>query len=315
MSMTIREAYGKALVHYGKKYPDVVVLDADVSSSTQSCLFAQAFPDRFFNVGIAEQGMVGIAAGMATAGMIPFVNTFAVFLSTLGTLPARAMIAYSELNVKLMGAYGGLSDAYDGASHQAVEDIAVFRAIPNMTVLVASDALLTEALVHQAILTPGPMYIRLSRDSMDSLYAPGESFDIGKGKVLRAGRDVTLIGCGVMTGRALRAAEVLADKGIDARVVDLFTIKPLDADLIRACAAETGAIVTAEEHSVLGGLGGAVAEVLVSGDNAAAVEMVGVRDCFGESGSYADLTRKYGLDVADIVAAAERVFARKRKGA
>lgn len=311
MGMAIRDAYGKALVQYGGPHPAVVVLDADVSSSTKSSLFAQAYPERFFNVGISEQNMVGMAAGMAVAGKIPFVNTFAVFLSTLGALAARSAIAYSGLNVKLMGAYGGLSDAYDGASHHSLEDIAIFRAIPGMCVQVASDAVQTEALVRQAIDTKGPLYLRLSRDKMDTLYQPGEGFPPGKGKVLREGGDVTLIGCGVMTGRALRAAETLADRGIQARVVDLFSIKPLDTALLLDCAAHTGALVTAEEHNTVGGMGGAVAEAVATGARSVPIEMVGVKDCFTESGSYGDLTEKYGLGVRHIVEAAERALARK----
>lgn len=244
-TMTIREAYGNALVRYGKDDPRVVVLDADVSFSTKSGVFGVACPDRFFNLGIAEANMAAVAAGFAAEGKIPFVNTFAVFLATMGSLAMRTFGGYGGLPIKMMGAYGGVSDAYDGATHHSVEDIAIMRAIPNVITMVASDEILTDWLVKTAIATPSPMYIRLSRDKMRPLYDENEKFEIGKGKVVRGGSDVTIIACGVMCGQAMEAADILAGDGISARVVDMFTIKPIDADLIHRCARETRAIVTA----------------------------------------------------------------------
>ncbi|WP_368234297.1 transketolase family protein [Anaerotruncus rubiinfantis] len=313
MGITIREAYGNALAKYGRGDDRIVVLDADVSSSTKSGIFAAACPERLFNVGICEQNMVAMAAGMAAAGKIPFVNTFAVFLATLGSLSARELIAYADLNVKLIGAYGGLSDSYDGASHHSIEDLAFFRAIPGMTVLVASDEVLTENLIRLAVETPGPMYIRLSRDEMEHLYPKDETFAIGKGKVLRDGSDVVIFACGVMSGRALEAAKLLAEKGIRAAVVDLFSLKPVDAELIRRYAQKTGAVVAAEEHNVIGGLGSSVAEVLADAGLGVKLERIGVQDTFTESGSYAALSKKYHLLPEDIAAAAERAAAAKRQ--
>ena len=300
MSKTIREAYGEALARYGKDDPRVVVLDADVTSSTKSGLFAAACPDRFFNIGIAEANMAAMAAGLASEGKIPFVNTFAVFIATLGTLAARTFAGYGNLNIKFMGAYGGMSDAYDGASHHSIEDIAVMRAIPNIETFVASDAVQTAWLVKNAVASPHPMYIRLSRDAMPALYGENETFETGRAKVLRDGGDVTIFACGVMCGAALAAADALAGKGVSARVVDMFTIKPLDADMVAACAVETRALVTAEEHNIVGGLGGAVAEALAGIAKAPPLRMVGIRDRFTESGGYAALLEKYGLDPASV---------------
>ncbi len=308
VTKTIRDAYGDALVKYGALNTNVVALDADASNSTKSVKFAQAFPERFFNVGIAEQNMMGMAAGLAAAGKIPFVNTFAIFLCTLGSLSARSLIAYSGLNVKLMGAYGGLSDAFDGASHHAIEDLAVFRAIPGFRVFVASDAAITDWLVKTAINEDGPMYIRLSREAMPGVYSDDERFEIGKGKIVREGTDATLFACGLMVSEGLKAAATLAGEGVSLRVVDLFTIKPIDRELILRCAEETRAIITAEEHNILGGLGGAVAEVLATGGAQAKLEMVGVRDVFTETGPYAQLLRKFDIDAQAIVAAVKRAL-------
>lgn len=311
MAKAIRDVYGEALVKHGAENENIVVLDADVSSSTKSGMFGKAYPERFYNCGISEYAMTGMAAGMAINGKIPFVNTFAVFLTTIGALSARAFMSYGQLNVKYMGAYGGLSDSYDGASHQSLEDIAAMRALPGMTVMVASDELITDWMVKTAIDTAGPMYIRLSRDACPICHAPEQKYEIGKGVVCREGSDVTIIACGVMVSQAMKAAEVLAAKGIMAKVVDMFTIKPIDRELIIASARETGAIVTAEEHSVIGGLGGAVAEVLAQENEGVPVEMIGTQDCHGESGAYAGLLEKYGLDVDSIAAACEKAISKK----
>jgi transketolase len=312
MAKAIREVYGEALVKYGKDNPDVVVLDADVSASTRSALFQAACPERFFNVGVAEGNMAAMAAGFASVGKIPFVNTFATFITTLGLLPARIFGSYSSLNVKFMGAYTGLSDAYDGPSHHAIEDVAIMRSLPNFRVYVASDEVITDWLIKHAIESEGPMYMRLSRDVFPSVYEPGTKFEDGKGKVLREGKDVTIVACGVMVGFALDAAKELASGGIDARVVDMFSIKPLDAELLLESARSTGAVVTAEEHSVIGGLGGAVSEALALGGAYVPVGFVGLADCHAECGSYKELLSKYGLDVPAIVAKVKETVAKKR---
>jgi transketolase len=313
MSKTIREAYGEALVKYGRGNPDVVVLDADVSSSTRSALFQEACPERFFNVGVAEANMAAMGAGFAAVGKIPFVNTFATFISTLALLPARIFGSYSNMNVKFMGAYGGLSDAYDGPSHHSVEDVAIMRALPNFRVYVASDEILTDWLVKHAIDSKGPMYVRLSRDAFPSLYEPGTPFEEGKGQVLRRGGDATVVACGVMVGLALDAARELATEGIEVTVIDMFTIKPLDAELLLESARSTGAVIAAEEHSVIGGLGSAVAEALVTEQICVPVGFVGLADCHTECGSYAELLKKYRLDASAIAAKVRETFAKKHK--
>lgn len=311
MSKSIRDAYGDALLKYGGQNPNVVALDADVASSTKSGVFGAAFPDRFFNVGIAESNMVSIAAGLSTTGKIPFVNTFAVFISSIGLIAARGLISYTNLNVKLMGAYSGLSDAFDGPSHHSIEDIAIMRALPNFKVLCATDEVQTDWLVKAAIENEGPMYIRLSRDATPVTYKEDTKFEIGKGMVVREGKDATIIGCGIMVSKALEAAEILSDKGINVKVVDMFSIKPIDRELIIKCAAETGAIVTAEEHSIIGGLGSAVAEVLVQSERPVPVEFVGLKDTYAETGPYNQLLDKYGLDAKAIAAKVEEVISRK----
>ncbi|MCL2580518.1 MAG: transketolase family protein [Oscillospiraceae bacterium] len=304
MSKTIREAYGESLLKYGKDDPRVVVLDADVSTSTRSLVFAKGCPERFFNMGIAEANMVGAAGGMAACGKIVFVNSFAVFLSTLGLLSARAFGSYSGLNLKFMGAYGGLSDAYDGPSHHSVEDLAIMRALPHFKVFVATDEHQVDWLVKTAIDTDGPVYIRLSRDSLPEVYSKDTKFEIGKGQILREGKDLTILACGVMVGQALKAGEMLAAQGISARVVDLFTIKPIDRPLILESAEKTGLMVSAEEHSVIGGLGGAVAEVLAKAGSPAKLACVGLEDTHAETGAYPQLLKKYKLDADAIVAQA-----------
>lgn len=311
MAKAIRVVYGEKLAEMGKTHQNLVVLDADVSSSTQTKFFAAEHPDRFFNMGIAESNMVSTAAGLAQQGFVPFVNTFAVFVTTLGLIAARGLACYANLNVKIGGAYCGLSDAFDGASHHALEDIATMRALPNMRVLVPSDATASGALTELAYETEGPVYLRLSRDVYPDLYPEGTKFELGKGAIVREGTDVTVIACGILVHKAIAAAEELAKKGISVRVVDMYSIKPIDAALIEQCAVETGAIVTAEEHSIYGGLGSAVAEALVKCGKPCPVEMVGTNDTFTESGPYAKLLPKYGLDEAAVAAAIEKVLAKK----
>ena len=311
MPKSIRDAYGEALVELGRENPDIVVLDADVSGSTRSGFFGKEFPDRFFNVGIAEANMTAMAAGFAATGKIPFVNTFASFVTTLGLLPTRALCSYANLPVKLMGAYGGLSDAFDGPSHHAIDDLTIMRGLPNFKVYVAGDAAQTRWLVGHAARDPSPVYLRLSRDTFPDVYAPGEAFEDGKGKVVREGGDVTVVACGIMVGFAAEAAGDLAREGISVRVVDMFRIKPIDAGLIVESARKTGAIVTAEEHTVLGGLGGAVCETLCEAGVVVPVRRVGIKDCHAECGPYKKLLEKYGLDKHAIVSAIKDILSIK----
>ena len=311
MAKAIREVYGSVLQELGESNKNIVVLDADLSGSTKSAMFGKAHPDRFFNMGIAESNMVATAAGLSTTGKIPFVNTFTVFLTTLGLIAARGQVCYGNLNVKFGGAYCGMSDALDGASHHALEDIAVMRTLPNMTVIVPSDATSTRWATQYAVDNYGPMYLRLSRDVYPDLYDENSSFELGKGAIVRDGTDVTVIACGLMVHKAMEAAEMMAQQGVSVRVVDMFSTKPIDKDLIIKCAKETGAIVTAEEHNIYGGLGGAVAEVLAWGGCAAPTEFVGIQDTFTESGKYGDLLAKYGVDANGVKRGIEKVLARK----
>lgn len=311
MGKAIRDVYGESLAKYGLENQNVVVLDADVSGSTKSAVFGKACPDRFFNMGIAEAGMTAVAAGMASVGKIPFVNTFAVFVTTNGLLPARALGSYSKLPIKLCGAYSGMSDAFDGPSHHALEDLAVMRSLPNFKVFVPCDAVQTDWVVKNAIEDPSPMYLRLSRDAFPDVYQPGEQFEEGKGRIVREGADATVIACGIMVGHALQAADELAKEGISLRVVDMFCIKPLDKELIVRCARETGAVISAEEHSVIGGLGGAVAEALCEAAAKVPMGFVGTQDLHGECGPYRDLLAKYGLDAAAIAEKVRQTIAKK----
>ena len=311
MAKSIRDVYGESLAKYGKENTNVVVLDADVSSSTKTAIFNKACPDRFFNMGIAEANMVATAGGMASCGKIPFVNTFAVFLTSIGLTPARALASYSKLPIKMAGAYSGMSDAFDGPSHHALEDIAVMRSLPNFKVFVPSDATMTDWLVKYAIEDPSPMYLRLSRDVFPDLYKEGEVFEAGKGKIVREGTDATVIACGILVSKALEAAEELAKEGINVRVVDMYSIKPLDKELVVKCAKETGAIVSAEEHNVIGGLGGAVAEALCEAGAQVPMAFVGANDVHGECGPYNQLLAKYGMDAAAVAAKVRQVVARK----
>lgn len=311
MGKAIRDAYGESLAKYGKENKNVVVLDADVSGSTKSAVFGKACPERFFNMGIAEANMTAVAAGMASVGKIPFINTFAVFVTTNGLLPARAFGSYSKLPIKICGGYSGMSDAFDGPSHHALEDIAVTRSLPNFKVFVPCDPVQTDWVVKNAIEDPSPMYLRLSRDVFPDVYEEGKQFEEGKGYIVREGSDVTVIACGIMVGHAVKAAEELAKEGVSVRVVDMFCIKPLDKELIAKCAAETGAIVSAEEHSIYGGLGGAVAEALCEANACVPMGFVGTQDTHGEAGPYAELLAKYGLDAAAVAAKVRETVAKK----
>jgi len=305
-----RDAYGKALVKLGAKNKDIVVLDADLSKSTKTYEFYKEYPDRFFNMGIAEQNLMGTAAGLAAAGKIAFVSTFAIFATGRAFEQIRNSIAYPQLNVKIVASHAGLTVGGDGASHQAIVDLAVMRCLPNMTVLVPADAVETEKAVCAAAEYEGPVYIRLGRSKVPVLYTEEDAFVWGKASLLREGTDITLIACGIMVAESLRAAEELAEEGISARVLNMATLKPIDREAIVQAARETGAIVTAEEHSIIGGLGSAVAEVLVENEPVP-MERVGVKDVFGESGEPDQLLKKYGLTAKDIKEAVYRVLRRR----
>jgi transketolase len=310
--VSMRVAYGQALVELGRARDDVVVLSADVSNSDHSYMFEEVFPERFFNVGIAEQALVDVAVGLANGGKVPVANTFAFLFATRAVEQVRTHLCYGQANVKLAGAYAGLSDSFDGPTHHAITDLAIMRSLPHMTVVVPLDPVGINKLLPQVAAWEGPVYFRLCRNEVPVVFGDLYEPEIGKGIVLLEGTDVTIIGCGVMVARCLEAAKQLAEAGVDARVVEMHTIKPLDRELVTRCAAETGALVTVEEHSVIGGLGGAVAEALVEG-GPVPMERVGVADTFAESGPYGELMDKYGLSVDDITAAAQRALARKNK--
>jgi len=310
MGKATRDAYGEALRELGGRYRDIVVLDADLSKSTKTNVFAKAYPDRFFNVGIAEQNLVGTAAGLAASGKIPFVSTFAMFAAGRAFEQVRNSVCYPRLNVKICATHAGLTVGEDGASHQAIEDIALMRCLPGMTVIVPADATETHQAVAWAAEYKGPVYIRLGRAAVRAVFGESFRFALGRAALLAEGADLTIIACGVMVAAARRAADELTQTGITARVLNMSSIKPLDSAAVIKAARDTGAIVTCEEHSVIGGLGSAVAEVL--GENAPVpLERVGVLDTFGESGTPDALLAKYNLTAADIVRAAKRVVQRK----
>lgn len=307
--IAIRDAFGEALLKLGKKNDKVVALEADVGASTKSAVFGKEFPERYYNVGISELNMVTMSAGMASEGLIPFVNTFAVFLTTRGGDPIQSLIAYDKLNVKLCGTYTGMSDSYDGASHHAITDMSYVRAIPNMTIITTADAVQTEKAVFAAAEFKGPVYLRLSRAAVPVIYNEDMKFEIGKGIVVKEGTDVTLISTGTILSKVIAAAELLEAEGIHAAVIDMHTVKPIDKELIIKYAKQTGAIVTVEEHSLQGGLFSAVSEVLVS-EYPIPVEAVGATQ-FAESGDYEALLEKYGYSAKSIVLACKRAISKK----
>lgn len=310
MGKATRDAYGEALKELGAVYPDLVVLDADLSASTKTQDFAKVYPERFFDCGIAEGNMMSVAAGLAAAGKIPFASTFAIFGAGRAYEQIRNSICYPNLNVKVALTHAGLTVGEDGATHQMLEDIALMRVLPNMTVIVPADAAETRAAVRWAAAHHGPVYIRMGRAKCDDITDPEAVFTPGKAAVLRKGYDITLMACGIMTAKALAAADILKGAGITARVINMSSIKPIDEETIIKAAAETGAIVTAEEHSVRGGLGSAVAEVVVK-HAPVPMAMIGVEDRFGESGKADDLLKAYGLTAAHIAETALRLYKRK----
>ena len=306
---TLREAFGKALTALADKYPTLVVLDADVAGGTGTHHFRRAHPSRFIQFGIAEQNMVAAAAGMALAGKLPVASTFAIF-ALRAVEQVRQSIAYPHLNVKLAASHPGLDAGPDGASAQALEDLAAFRAIPGMTVVSPADAVEMTKAVPAILDYNGPVYLRTGRSPARRIFDESYVFELGKGRVVRDGSDVTIVACGVEVARSLDAAELLARDGIKARVVNMSTIKPIDTALLITCARETGAFVTAEDHNVIGGLGGAVAEALAR-TIPSPIEFVGIQDVFGESGEPDELAAKYGLAGPSIADAARRAIARK----
>lgn len=308
-----RAAYGEALREFGGS-EDIVVLDADLSSCTMSCDFQEQYPGRFFNVGIAEANMVGIAAGLAAAGKHVFCHSFAMFTAGRAYDQIRNSVAYTELNVKIIGSHGGLTAGEDGGTHQCIEDLSLMRTVPGMTVLCPCDAAETREAVRALISRRGPCYMRTGRIAVENitLNYEGYKFEIGKGIMLKEGTDVTIIATGLMVQEAVKAARQLAEEGISARVLDMHTIKPLDEELVIQAAQETGALVTAENHNRFGGLGSAVAEVL-STRCQAPLEMVAVNDCFGRSGNALELLKRYGLSQEQIVRRAKEALRRKRQ--
>ena len=309
-SIATRDAYGKALVKLGQINEQVVVLDADLSKSTKTNDFYKAYPDRFFNMGIAEQNLIGAACGLATAGKIPFASSFAMFATGRAFEIIRNSVAYPKLNVKVCATHAGITVGEDGASHESIEDIAIMRSVPNMTVLVPADGVEAEQMILEAARVYGPMYVRLGRSAVPTIFDENYKFEIGKGVVVREGNDATIIACGIMVYEAIKASEQLALEGINARVINMSTIKPIDKELIINAARETKAIVTAEEHSIIGGLGSAVSEV-VSEECPVVVKKIGVKDTFGESGTPAELLKKYGLTAEDIVNTVKEAISKK----
>jgi transketolase len=305
-----RQAYGEALAELGAEDPRVVVLDADLSGSTKTAIFAKQFPERFFNFGVAEQNMMGAAAGFARQGKIPFASTFAIFATGRAFEPIRQQMAYAGLNAKVVASHGGVTVGEDGGSHQTVEDLSLMRSLPNMTVVIPADAVETRAATRAIHKHDGPVYMRTGRMDVPVLFDEDYAFELGKANLLRDGSDVTIIACGVLVAPALEAAELLARENIDARVLNMATIKPVDADAVEEAARETGAIVTAEEHSVIGGLGSAVAEALAD-RCPAPLERVGVPDVFGRSGKAEELLDYFGLNRDGIVEAVRRALSRK----
>lgn len=307
---SLRESFGMSLTKIASEYPDVVVLDADIAGGTGIHHFRKAFPDRFIQCGIAEQNMMSMAGGLAATGLVPIVTTFAVF--TLRAIEqARLSIAYADMNVKIVASHPGLDVGPDGASAQCLEDLACFRSIPNMTIISPCDPLEMEQATKAMLDHVGPVYMRTGRSDCKRILDHDYAFEIGKGKILRDGKDLTIVACGVEVSRALDAADLLAKDGVMARVVNMSTVKPIDRDLLVECAKATGAFVTAEDHNIIGGLGGAVSECLAQ-FSPCPVEFIGVNDSFGESGEPDELAEKYGLTAGHISDAGKRVLSRKK---
>lgn len=310
MGKATREAYGQALAKIGKENTNIIVLDADLSKSTKTDVFKQEFPERFFNVGIAEQNLISVGAGLAAAGKVPFVSSFAIFATGRAFEQIRNAVCYPKLNVKICATHAGISVGEDGATHQSLEDIACMRVLPNMTVVVPADGKETESVIRWAATYEGPVYVRLGRAGVDDTTPDDYQFVPGKSQQLIDGTMATIIACGALVGPAMEASRQLANKNISVRVINMASIKPIDKEAIIRAARETGAIVTAEEHNRIGGLSAAVAEVVVT-EAPVPMQFVGVQDTFGESGTPKELMAKYGLTAEHIVAAVEAVIAKK----
>lgn len=308
MSIAMRDAFGRHLEKLGETHPELVVLDADVSSSTKSSYFAKKYPDRFFNVGVAEGNLAGVAAGLATCGYHPVINAFAIFLSLKSTDQIRNDICYNNLPVIIAGAYGGLSDSFDGASHQAIEDIAIMRAFPSMEVIVPSDAHQAELALEYALTRKNPVYIRLNRNEMPDIETDAESFFNAKAILCKEGKDVTIAANGITASMANEAASILKKEGIEAEVFSVPFVKPFDFKTIFTSVAKTGALITVEEHLLACGFYSTIAEEALRIGIKAKVESIGINDCFGETGPYTDLLAKYGLSASNIADRAKKLL-------
>lgn len=308
--LEMREAFGQALVDLGRDYPEMLVLDADLNTSSKAVTFKQAYPDRFIQIGIAEQNLFGISAGLALTGFVPFPSTFAVFASRRALDQIAISICYPKLNVKIPGSYVGVTTSRAGASHNCIEDLAIMRAMPNMRVADPGDNADLRAVMRAAMETPGPVYFRVTRYTLPDLFGPDHAFEWGKGVILRAGSDVTLFGTGLMTGFCVQAAELLSDEGVEAEVVHLASIKPIDRELIADSVRRTGCAVAAENASVIGGFGAAVAAIL--GETVPVpLQRIGVRDRWVDSGGIEELFAHHQMRPADIAAAAQRAMAQR----
>jgi len=310
VSQPLRDVLGMALAELGGRRSDVVVLDADLSGATRSIYFARRYPERFFNMGITEANMVSVAAGLSTCGKVPFACTFAFLLSLRAADQIRSLVSYPGLNVKLVGTNAGLSGFGDGATHQSIMDLAIMRAMPRMTVIVPSDEISVRWAVAAAAEHTGPVFIRIPRVPAPAVHGKQTRFELGKGLVLRKGSDVSIVACGMMVERALRAAQLLEGEGVDAEVVEIHTVKPIDARLLVTSATRTGAVVTVEEHNRFGGLFSAVSEVLAE-QAPVPIEWVAIPDRFGGSGQYEELLEECGLTVQNVVEKARRAISRK----
>lgn len=309
VKMATRQAYGEVLVELGHELENLVVMDADLSKSTMTAEFGKVFPERFINMGIAEQNLYGAATGMAISGKVVCASTFAMFATGRAFEIVRNSIGYTGANVKICATHAGITVGEDGASHQTFEDMALMRTIPGMTVVNPCDCVSAKKLIRQAVAMDGPVYVRLGRAPVPNFYTPEDDIQLGKGKCIREGKDLTVIATGIMVSEAMMAAEQLKEEGLDVRVVDINTIKPIDQEIIVKAAKETGRIVTAEEHSIIGGLGSAVAEVVVR-ECPVPMEMVGQLDTFGESGKPDQLKEKYGMDAPAVVRACKKIMER-----
>ena len=295
-----RQSYGEALAELGKENEKIVVLDADLSKTTKTCIFAEEFPSRFFDVGIAEQNLMGVAAGLANSGFIPFASSFAVFATGRGYEQIRNSIAYPNLNVKICASHSGVTAGEDGATHQMIEDISLMRTIPNMTVMCTSDDIQTKWAVNEISKINGPVYLRLCRLASPTIYDKTANFEFGKGVQIGNGTDGTVIATGITVSEAIKAQEILKTKGIDIRVIDIHTIKPIDKDIIIKAAKETSKIITIEDHNIIGGLGSCVCEVL-SESYPKQIIRIGIKDTFGTSGRGTDLMKYFGITAEEII--------------